>query len=70
MINKIMDLLTIISCDLALISLRISWDQNGYLCTGALGLKSYTLDNYSLITGYLIIYPQMDWVIIERLLSF
>ncbi|ERM59006.1 hypothetical protein F0Z19_4543 [Vibrio cyclitrophicus] len=34
MINKIMDLFWIKLCDLTLIMMRISWDQNGYLFTG------------------------------------
>ncbi|SON51230.1 conserved protein of unknown function [Vibrio tapetis subsp. tapetis] len=51
MINKIIKFETIISCDLDLIITRISWDQNGYLCTGDRKSRSYSLDNYRLITG-------------------
>ncbi|EAP91806.1 hypothetical protein V12B01_01842 [Vibrio splendidus 12B01] len=52
MINKIMDLFWIKVCDLTLIMMRISWDQNGYLFTGENWLESCYLDNYRLITVY------------------
>ncbi|PMM11779.1 hypothetical protein BCT62_09340 [Vibrio splendidus] len=52
MINKIMDLFWIKVCDLTLIMMRISWDQNGYLFTGENWLESFYLDNYRLITVY------------------
>ncbi|PMM98766.1 hypothetical protein BCT41_13155 [Vibrio splendidus] len=52
MINKIMDLFWIKVCDLTLIMMRISWDQNGYLFTGENRLESCYLDNYRLITVY------------------
>jgi len=48
MINKIMDLLWIISCDLTLIMMRISWDQKGWLCTGGRDDQSCYWDNYRL----------------------
>jgi len=48
MINKIMDLIWIISCDLTLIRSRITWDQNRWLYTGGERSQSYSLDNYRL----------------------
>ncbi|KLN65233.1 hypothetical protein ZX61_10255 [Vibrio sp. VPAP30] len=61
MINKIMDLLGIISCDLTLIRMRISWDQKRHLCTGGEKDLSCSLDNYRLITGKIYFYPQVEW---------
>jgi len=52
MINEIMDLFWIKWCDLTLIRMRISWDQNGYLFTGINSSKTCYLDNYRLITEY------------------
>jgi len=52
MINEIMDLFWIKWCDLTLIRMRISWDQNSYLFTGIKRYKTYYLDNYRLITEY------------------
>ncbi len=67
MINKIMDLIWIISCDHDLIYIRITWDQNGWLYTGGAKCKSYYLDNYRKNTGSSLFYPQMDRVIFRRI---
>ncbi|EGR0641235.1 hypothetical protein CRN62_04975 [Vibrio vulnificus] len=67
MINKIMDLIWIISCDHDLIYTRITWDQNGGLYTGVAKCKSYYLDNYRKNTGSSLFYPQTDRVIFRRI---
>ncbi len=45
MINKIMDLLWIRTCDQYMIYLRITWDQKEWLCTGVFYDQSYYWDN-------------------------
>ncbi len=66
MINKDMDLFWINTCDLSLILTRISWDQNGYLYTGVVGVPSCSLDNYRFFTDYLTSYTQSKWLKYER----
>ncbi len=59
LLNRIMPLSGIVCCERSVILWRISWDQNGMLCTGGDRCLSCSLDNNRLLPGIERSYPQL-----------